>query len=99
MIGSVTGLHAGSSVAVGSGNCSMQRDDGWLVSGLGVGLKISSSVGQTEKYSPLFSSTHSTNAAKLSLVRWKVCLQPLAQAGVVKYTERAIRVMSQAREM
>jgi len=38
----------------------------WLVSGLGVGLEMSSSAGQMEKYSPLFSSTHSTHAAKLS---------------------------------
>ncbi len=43
----------------------MQRDDGWLVTDLGVGLEMSSA-GQMEKYSPLFSSTHSTHAGKLS---------------------------------
>ncbi len=78
MICSVAGFCTGSRVvagsgslsAVGSGDTSVHQDDGWLVSGLGVGvgLEMSSSVGQTEKYSPLFSSTHSTNVAKLSLV-------------------------------
>ncbi len=60
MIGSVMGFCAGSHVtagsgspsAVGSGDTSVQRDDGWLVTGLGVGLEMSSSVGQILKYSP-----------------------------------------------
>ncbi len=57
---------SGSPSAVGSGRSSVQQDDGWLVSDLGVGLEMSSSAGQIEKYSPLFSSTHSTHAVKLS---------------------------------
>ncbi len=49
-IGSVAGFSSGSSVTagsgslsgVGSGDISMQPDDGWLVTGLGVGLEMSS---------------------------------------------------------
>ncbi len=65
MIGSVT-AGSGSPSAVGSGSSSVQRNDGWLVSGLEVGLEISSSEGQRVSGDPLFSSTHSTKAVKSS---------------------------------
>ncbi len=65
-VGSVIAAGSGSAAAVGSGEHSVQRDgEGWLGSGSGVGLELSSA-GQTEKNSPLFSSTHSTQAAKFS---------------------------------
>ncbi len=66
MIGSVA-AGSGSPSAVGSGSSSVQRDDGWLVSGSEVGMEISSSEGQTVSGDPLFSSTHSTKEAKSSL--------------------------------
>ncbi|KAK2909380.1 hypothetical protein Q8A67_005217 [Cirrhinus molitorella] len=51
------------SATEGSGLCSVQQScEGWLGSGLGVGLEMSSSVGHMEKYSPLFPSTHSTRS-------------------------------------
>ncbi len=63
-VGSV--IAAGSGSAAGSGEHSVQRDgEGWLGSGSGVRLELSSA-GQMEKNSPLFSSTHSTQAAKFS---------------------------------
>ncbi len=66
-VGSLIAAGSGSAAAVGSGEHSVQRDGkGWLDSGSGVGLEWSST-GQTEKNSPLFSSTHSTQAAKFSL--------------------------------
>ncbi len=68
MRGSVTLSGVGSVIVAGSGSGkhSVQRDgEGWLGSGSGVGLELSSA-GQTEKNSPLFSSTHSTQAAKFS---------------------------------
>ncbi|XP_059361261.1 G2/M phase-specific E3 ubiquitin-protein ligase-like [Carassius carassius] len=46
---------------------SVQWDDSWLVSGSGVGLEISSSVGPTVNGDLLFTSTHSTKVAKSSL--------------------------------
>jgi len=67
MIGSFIMDGSGSAAAVGSGFSSVQQDDGWLVSGSGVGLEISSSAGQTVNGDPFFSSTHSTKAAKSSL--------------------------------
>ncbi len=66
-VGSVIAAGSGSAAAVGSGEHSVQRDgEGWLGYGSGVGLELSSA-GQTEKNSSLFSSTHSTQAAKFSL--------------------------------
>ncbi len=73
MISSVAGSPAGSRVtagsgspsAVGSGNCSMHQDDGWLVSGGGVGLAGSSPVRHTVNGNPKTASTHSTYSAKL----------------------------------
>ncbi len=65
-VGSLIAAGSGSAAAVGSGEHSVKRDgEGWLGSGSGVGLELCSA-GQTEKNSPLFSSTHSTQAAKFS---------------------------------
>ncbi len=66
-VGAVIVAGSGSVAAVGSGEHSVQQDgEGWLGSGSGVGLELSSA-GQMEKNSPLLSSTHSTQAAKFSL--------------------------------
>ncbi len=67
MSGSVTLNGVGSVIAAGSGEHSVQRDgEGWLGSGSGVGLQLSSAR-QMEKNSSLYSSTHSTQAANFSL--------------------------------
>lgn len=42
---------------------------------------------------------HESGVILSETIRWNACLQPLAQAGVVKYTERTVRVMSLAHEM
>ncbi len=80
MIGSVS-AGSGSPSAVGSDSISVQRDDGWLVSGSEVGLEIYSSEGQTVSGDPLFSSIHSTKVVKFSSgpFSWQACLTPLAQ--------------------
>ncbi len=61
-------IAAGWGSAAGSGEHSVQRDgEGWLGSGLGVGLELSSA-GQTEKDSPFFSSTHPSGEILLGTV-------------------------------
>lgn len=89
IISSVAGSPAGSRVtadsgspsAVGSGNCSVHRDDGWLVSGGGVGLAGSSTVRQSKD------SQHPLNIfgeTPPRTVYGQACLQLLAEAGLIE---------------
>lgn len=56
-----------SAAEVGSGEHSVQRDgEGWLGSGSGVGQLNSFSVRPMVNGNPQFTSTHSTNVAKLT---------------------------------
>ncbi len=72
-----------------SGNCSVLRDDGWLVSGLGVRLEISFSAGQTEKYSPQKHPLHESGTP-LRAIHGQARMVPLAEAGLIENTQRAV---------
>ncbi len=72
-----------------SGNCSVHRDDGWLVSGLGVRLEISFSVGQTEKYSPQQHPLHESGTP-LRAIHGQASTVPLAEAGLIENTQQAV---------
>lgn len=59
---------------------------GWLVSGGGVGLVAKSSFVGADDERRVVVHQHPLKILS-GTVDWNVCLRPLAQAGVVKYTE------------
>lgn len=79
--------------AVGSSKSILQlAGGGWLVTGCGVG-SVWSSARQMVNRELLFISTHSTNLAKSSFGLSAGRCALVAQAGVVKYTERGITMI------
>ncbi len=70
----------------------MQRDDGRLDPDLGVGL-VMFSMGSLVKHDPQFTSTHSTNVAKLPQGP-STALVEVFSPDIIESTEAAVQVVS-----